>query len=116
MLVAQRAMGKALGGKWEFPGGKIAFGESPEACLRREIKEELGCQVRIESSLSPVSHAYQEGTIELIPFQCTLADGEPEALEHEKIIWMDPSAIRTLDLAQADIPILEEYLTTHGAT
>ncbi len=116
LLVAQRARGKALEGRWEFPGGKIAPGESPEACVCREVVEELGCQVQIESKLSPVSHAYNEVTVELMPFHCILLGGEPEALEHKQIVWMKPSAIRALDLAQADIAILEEYLTKNDVS
>lgn len=110
VFVAQRAEGQALAGKWEFPGGKIDHGETAEACLQREIEEELGCRVQIEATLSPAVHDYPDGRIELIPFRCTLHSGEPKALEHAAIAWLEPSVIRGIDLADADRPILEEYL------
>ena len=110
VLVAQRPEGKALAGKWEFPGGKIDDGESPETCLLREILEELGCEIEITSALSPVTHPYSKGTIELIPFRCRIKSGTPQALEHTAIQWMDPAHLSQLDLAEADQPILREYL------
>ena len=110
VLVAQRAKGQALAGKWEFPGGKIDHGETAETCLQREIEEELGCRVRIKAALSPAVHNYPNGRIKLIPFRCSLNSGEPKALEHAAIAWLAPSAIREIDLAEADRPILEEYL------
>ena len=120
VLVAQRPEGKALAGKWEFPGGKIDPGESAEACLEREIREELGCSIRLRQPLSPVIHAYPNGSIELVPFICVIATGEPQALEHAAIDWMEPAAIQGMDLAAADEPILVEYLQLlddpHGAS
>lgn len=120
VLVAQRAEGQALAGKWEFPGGKIDHGESAETCLQREIEEELGCLIRIQAALSPAVHDYPNGRIELIPFRCTLNSGDPKPLEHAAIAWLDPSVIPEIDLAEADRPILEEYLKilncSHGAS
>lgn len=116
ILVARRPEGKALAGKWEFPGGKIDPGESPESCLEREIEEELGCHIRIDSALTPSCHTYPNGTIELIPFRCSIVSGEPEALEHAEIKWMEPSRICEIDLADADTPILTEYLNLRHAS
>lgn len=120
VLVAKRAAGKALAGMWEFPGGKIDPGESAKNCLRREIEEELGCLIEVGAALSPVFHAYSGGSIELIPFRCSLVSGTPQALEHEEITWLEPSAIREIDLAAADEPVLREYLELldrfHGAS
>ena len=110
LLLARRPEGKALAGKWEFPGGKVDPGESSESCLRREIEEELGCQVEVGAALSPVVHPYPGGSIELIPFRCTILSGEPQPLEHAEITWLEPRAVREMDLAEADEPILEEYL------
>ena len=116
VLVAQRPPGKALAGKWEFPGGKIDKGESPNACLKREICEELGCEVDIKSPLTPVTCDYAKGSIELIPFRCVIKAGQPRALEHSAIEWVDPLKLRELDLAEADQPIVEEYLEQLGST
>lgn len=110
VLVAQRAVGKALAGKWEFPGGKIDSGESPERCLEREIREELGCEIQIGAPLTPVLHEYPGGRIELIPFRCSVSSGAPAALEHAAIAWEEPDALHDRDLAEADVPVLEEYL------
>lgn len=120
VLVARRPEGKALAGKWEFPGGKIEPGETTESCLKREIEEELGCQVKVGPALSPVSHPYSGGTIRLIPFRCTIVCGEPKAMEHAEIAWLEPGDVRGLRLAEADGPILDEYLelvaSRHGAS
>ncbi len=110
VLLARRPEGKALAGKWEFPGGKVDPEESSESCLQREIEEELGCRVKVGQALSPVVHSYPGGSIELIPYRCTIVSGEPEALEHSEITWLEPRALLEMDLAEADEPILREYL------
>ncbi len=110
ILVAQRPEGKALAGKWEFPGGKVQADETPESCLIREIREELECEVVITAPMPPVTHAYPECVIELIPFRCDLKNGEPTALEHAKLAWVSPPALVDLDFADADRPIVREYL------
>lgn len=110
LLVAQRPSGKPLEGKWEFPGGKIDPGETPEDCLRREIEEELGCLVGIGAPLAPVIHTYPNRRIELFPFRCSIITGTPQALEHKAIGWCEPEKIYQLDLADADVPVLDEYL------
>jgi 8-oxo-dGTP diphosphatase len=115
VLVAQRPEGKALAGKWEFPGGKLDETETPESCLAREILEELGCEIEITSALSPVLHSYPNGMIQLIPFRCEIKCGAPQALEHQAIQWMDPVLLSHLDLAEADRPILREYLEIRSA-
>lgn len=109
LLLARRPEGKAMAGKWEFPGGKLNPGESNESCLRREIEEELGCQITVGTALSPVIHCYPGGSIQLIPFRCSLLSGEPQALEHAEIRWLDPRRLPEMDLAEADKPIAEEY-------
>lgn len=109
LLLARRPEGKAMAGKWEFPGGKVNPEESYESCLRREIEEELGCQISVGAALSPVIHAYPGGNIQLIPFRCSLLSGEPQALEHSEIRWLDPDHLPEMDLAEADKPIAEEY-------
>lgn len=95
---------------WEFPGGKVNPGESSECSLRREIEEELGCQIAVGAALSPVVHAYPGCSIELRPFRCTIVSGEPQALEHAEITWLEPRTLLEMDLAEADEPIAVEYL------
>ena len=116
VLIAQRGPGKHLAGKWEFPGGKIDLDETPDACLRREILEELGCSVTIQTPLTPVTHSYPATTIHLLPFRCTLNSGEPTALEHRAIDWIEPQELLLVDLAEADRPIAREYLIISQTT
>ncbi len=97
--------------KWEFPGGKKKEGESPEACLRREISEELGIEVEITSRLPSNDHSYPESNpFKLIPFTCRIKAGSPVAREHRQIKWVRISVLPSLDWAGADIPVLENYL------
>lgn len=108
ILLAQRPPDKKLGGLWEFPGGKVEPGESPETALHRELQEELGCTVRITQALAPFVHAYDWGGIELIPFICELeaSSPEPHPHEHTALAWVEPAQLQTYDLAPADVPLL----------
>ncbi len=111
VLVAQRPAHKHLGGLWEFPGGKIEPGESPEAALRREIREELGCEIEVGAALAAVRHDYAEVTIELRPFAARLAKGSaaPESREHQALRWVTAAEMRALPMPAADAPILAEW-------
>lgn len=112
VLAAQRSRSMSMPLKWEFPGGKLHQGESPEECLSRELEEELGIRVRIVKPLPPVIHRYPEFTIELIPFVCTLAGGKLRPTEHSAIAWLPPRVLPELDWAAADIPVVASYLET----
>lgn len=107
-LAALRPEGKSLGGKWEFPGGKVEPGETPSDALRRELREELEIDVRIEKPLSVVRHDYAEFTIELHPFIVRIVEGIPVAREHAALKWIRLKDAGTLDWAAADLPVLEE--------
>lgn len=115
VLLAQRAPGKSQAGKWEFPGGKIDGAESAESCLKREIREELGCEIEVGEPLTPVSHAYPGGKITLIPFRCRVVAGSPQALEHAALAWTGAEQLGSYDLAEADRPIAGEYLAKWAA-
>jgi 8-oxo-dGTP diphosphatase len=101
-------MGKHLGGLWEFPGGKVDPGESPEAALTRELHEELAVRVAILGPLIPVVWDYGETTIRLCPFLCRIVAGDLQALEHEQVRWVFPADFDTLKWAAADVPVLQE--------
>ncbi|MCX6937521.1 MAG: (deoxy)nucleoside triphosphate pyrophosphohydrolase [Verrucomicrobia bacterium] len=112
VLLARRPEHKHLGGKWEFPGGKIEPGEAPEAALIRECTEELGCQIEVGAALPPVEHCYPGRTILLRPFVCQLAHGSPApcANEHSALAWVEPERMADYDLPAADAPIVASYL------
>lgn len=109
LLACRRPEGKHLAGKWEFPGGKIEEGESPSTALVRELQEELAVVVETANSLTPIVHDYGRGPIELIPIRCRIVEGSPEAREHSELAWCDARQLSQLDLADADLPILEEW-------
>ena len=113
LLMAQRPAHKHLGGKWEFPGGKVEPGESPEAALHRELDEELGCSVEIIRPLLPHTHAYASVTVHLMPFVARLlpSSGEIRAREHAALRWVPAHDLADLDLPEADRPIIAEYLS-----
>lgn len=113
VLVAQRAAHKHLGGRWEFPGGKIEPGETPEAALVREIREELGCEVTPGAALPHCRYDYgaEAVFIELIPYVTRLALGSPlpTPVEHAELRWMPLAELAALDLASADRKVLKSY-------
>ncbi|TAE78111.1 MAG: (deoxy)nucleoside triphosphate pyrophosphohydrolase [Verrucomicrobia bacterium] len=110
LLACRRPPGKALGGKWEFPGGKLESGESPGAALIRELDEELGIDVELGAALHPVIWDYGRGPLRLHAFVCRIADGSPQPREHSEIRWCAASELMALDWAEADVPLLAEWL------
>lgn len=111
VLIAQRSQNMLLPLKWEFPGGKVEIGEKDEDCIIREIKEELDLDVIIRSKLTSVIHHYDTFSLELIPFVCHTDTSVFQRREHAQILWVEPIELREYDWAEADIPIVEEYLT-----
>lgn len=107
-LACLRPEGKHLGGLWEFPGGKVDSGESPESALIRELREELAVEVAVGRPLNPVVWRYEAATIRLQPFLCTIIGGELRALEHERVLWCEPADFHKLPWADADVPVLRE--------
>lgn len=116
VLACLRPEGKHLGGKWEFPGGKVEPGEEPAAALIRELREELSITVEITADLTPVVWDYGGGPIRLIPFCCRITAGEPHPHEHDAIRWIDAAACHQLDWAAADLPILAEWIDAISGT
>lgn len=110
ILTALRGPQMDMPGYWEFPGGKIETGESAESALIREIHEELNLNIRVLHQLPDHTHTYPHIQINLIPFVCTLTGGTLSLLEHELVQWAHPSEVLKINLAPADIPVLESYL------
>lgn len=96
--------------KWEFAGGKIEAGESEEDCIKREVLEELNIHIEVKKRLTPVTHAYSNFKIELIPFFADYLSGELKLKEHTEYVLADKKELLLLDWAEADIPIVEELL------
>lgn len=107
VLAARRGAGKALAGFWEFPGGKIEVGETPEESLARELKEELLCQAAVREYITTTEHEYDFGVVVLSTYFCTLLEGEPQLTEHEEIRWVPANELKNLEWAPADIPAVE---------
>ena len=102
-LVGQRAANKPQGGLWEFVGGKIELGETPEQALARECREELALEIEDEHIIDSVVHEYPEKTIRLTLIECTPKSGSvPKALEHQQIRWVTRVEMDVLDFAPAD--------------
>ena len=106
VLSAKRARADQQGGLWELPGGTVAPNESPQDALDRELREELGIEVRVGDRIGASSYAYPDRVIELTAFDCRIVDGVPRALEHEQIRWVDAAEASRLTWAPADIPLL----------
>lgn len=109
-LAARRSGVQSLPLKWEFPGGKIEAGESCGECLVRELQEELGVHISVGEPLQPATHSYEDFTVTLYPFLCRLLSGEPTLHEHTEIAWLPPAELPALDWAEADLPVISEYL------
>jgi 8-oxo-dGTP diphosphatase len=112
VLLARRPAHKHPALKWEFPGGKVDAGETAEAALIREIREELGCDIAIAAALPRFAHAYGPTTVQMMPFVCRLipSSAEPSPIEHVEIRWVEPGELLRHDLAAADRPIAKAYL------
>lgn len=110
ILAAQRSSSMSLPLKWEFPGGKIDCGETPEECLCRELLEEMNIALRVGQSLPTTTHHYPAFTVTLYPFVCSIDSGEMILHEHAAIAWLPPEELQTLDWAEADLPVIRSYL------
>ena len=108
ILLAQRPAGKSMAGLWEFPGGKVEPGETPEAALIRELHEELGIETW-SSCLAPLtfaSHSYEEFHLLMPLFACRKWEGIPQAREGQVLKWVAPKALRDYPMPPADIPLI----------
>ena len=108
VLLAQRPEGKSMTGLWEFPGGKVEPGETPEAALIRELKEELGIDTW-QSCLAPLtfaSHAYPEFHLLMPLFACRRWQGAATPREGQTLAWVRPAALRDYPMPPADLPLL----------
>ena len=108
ILIAQRPPGKAMAGLWEFPGGKVEPGETPEQTLIRELAEELGIAVR-EACLAPLtfaSHAYAGFQLLMPLYICRRWEGTVRALEGQELAWVRANRLRDYPMPAADVPLI----------
>jgi len=105
-LAARRPAHKARGLLWEFVGGKVEAGETKEAALIRECREELGIELAVGDAYMDVTHVYPDLTVHLTLFHATVAAGTPQLLEHCELRWITPAEIDGLDFCPADVEIL----------
>lgn len=109
ILATRRSHGMHLAGFWEFPGGKIEPGETAEACIIREIREELNIKIIIENQLPPVEHQYPEKSILLIPFICKIKSGKITLTDHSEFRWLAKHEIFEVNWATADLKVLQNF-------
>ena len=107
IFATQRGYGEWKGG-WEFPGGKIEPGESAEEALRREIREELGCEIAVGELLTTIEYDYPTFHLSMECYWCTLVNSEPHLLEHEDARWLQPADLPTLRWLPADISLIRQ--------
>jgi 8-oxo-dGTP diphosphatase len=113
VLIAQRPSGRSMAGLWEFPGGKVEAGETPEASLIRELKEELGIIVN-EACLAPLtfaSHRYPDFHLLMPLYVCRRWEGTARAREGQELAWVKPNRLRDFPMPPADVPLIS-HLTT----
>ncbi len=112
VLLTQRPPGKPMAGLWEFPGGKVEAGETPQACLIREMKEELGITLceRCYAPLTFVSHAYETFHLVMMLYIARRWEGIPLPLEGQQLTWKRPADMGQLPMPAADLPLVQALL------
>ncbi|MFC1867522.1 8-oxo-dGTP diphosphatase MutT [Thermodesulfobacteriota bacterium] len=108
LLITRRPEGSHLEGLWEFPGGKQEAHETLPACLEREIKEELGMDIRVDKHLLTLQHEYDTKLVTLHLFKCSGLKGSPKAMEGQEIKWIDPCDLQQYRFPPPDQKIINE--------
>jgi 8-oxo-dGTP diphosphatase len=111
ILITQRMADQPLPLKWEFPGGKIEGGETPEAALRRELLEEIGVEVSVGRIWDVLFHAYPEFDLLMLVYPCRVqGPGQPRCCEVADLAWVQPLEMRSYDILEADSPLVERLI------
>jgi 8-oxo-dGTP diphosphatase len=115
VLIAERPPGKALAGRWEFPGGKLHEGEDAQVGLARELREELGVEVHAAERLIRYSHAYPERIVRLDLWIVASWSGEPRGLDGQSLKWVSPEHLEFEDILEADWPMIDALVARSEA-
>jgi 8-oxo-dGTP diphosphatase len=107
VLLADRPVGKHMAGWWEFPGGKVAVGESDADALVRELREELGIEARADRFIFSVTHEYPDREVEIVLWQATILRGEPRGLDGQNLKWVYTYDLAAERLLEADRPFID---------
>lgn len=107
ILVAKRKQGKKLGGFWEFPGGKIEEGETPQDSLKRELQEEMNVEIEVGAFIGENVHYYVEFAIRLMVYKARIIRGKIKLLDHDEYAWLEVGELTNVKLAPADIPLVQ---------
>lgn len=110
VLIAQRSSKDELARLWEFPGGKIEDGETPEECLKREIKEELDIDVDVKDFFAESIYDYENGSISLMAYAVEWLDGELKPMVHDELRWVSRSEISKYEFAPADVVFVKKLV------
>jgi 8-oxo-dGTP diphosphatase len=105
VLVSRRRADQPMPLLWEFPGGKVEPGEDPVVALAREVREELGCAVRVGRIHEVVFHAYEAFDLVMLVYGCEIVDGAPRAVQVAEVAWVEAARLPSLDLLPADYPL-----------
>lgn len=109
-LITRRHQHSHLGHLWEFPGGKIEAGESPEKCAIRECQEELGIQVEPMELITELIHHYRERSVHLYFMACRWVSGKPQALDCADWVWASPEEFKNYEFPDADREVVDQYI------
>lgn len=110
ILLARRKKDDPLRSKWEFPGGKMEPGESPEECLKRELKEELGIDAEVGEFICSSTYHYDHISIELLAYRIRGFTGDIVPVDHDEIVWAAPEELDGYDFPAADRPVIEKLM------
>lgn len=110
VLIAKRKDGKCLGNNWEFPGGKLDPGETPQECLKRELLEELNIETEIEEFICSSEFTCGEKSIKLLAYRVSYVSGEIKIVDHEEYRWVTPAQFKDYNFVKADVNVVDRLL------
>jgi len=114
ILITKRLPGYHLAGLWEFPGGKQEQDETLQQCLEREIREELGIEIRADRPFMTVRHEYERKIVSLHVFECAHLKGDPQGIEGQEIRWVRPSDLRQYEFPPPDQEVIELLISRNN--